>query len=122
MDREHGIEEMRQSDTVRFGGQTEGMAIAAWLIVTIKQHVRYFASERLVCQFDCFRTKPLDIHHRDQRVGQHAPHGGVRFKVFKSSHEDWSFRQKTQWLLVVWHERSTKNPPNSPTSVSHIDY
>src|SRR6516164_2667798 len=85
MDREHGIEEMREPDAMRFGDQAEQVPVAveapgpslrcdfdARFIVPVQQFVRDLSARILVSELKGLRSEPLSINNSDETIGQNA--------------------------------------------------
>ena len=97
VDREHGVEQVREADAVRLGDQAEERAVAveapgpallddleARLVVAVEQLVGDLAGGGLVGELQRLGAEPLDADDGDQRVGQDAADGGVGLELFES--------------------------------------
>jgi len=97
VDRQHGIEEMRQPDALRLGHQAKQRAIAVEapraaalddlepsLVVAEQKLVRDRARRRLVGQLDRLGAEPLHADDGDERVGEHAAEGGSGLEILES--------------------------------------
>ena len=95
----HRIEQMRQTDTMRFGNQSEQMPVAveapraavlhnleARLVMAIEQFIGNTASWSFVGQLQRLGAKPLDADHGDYLVWQNASHCGSGLEVFEADH------------------------------------
>ena len=96
---EHGIEQMRQTDTMRLRNKPEQMPVAveaprasvlhdlqARFVMAIKQLVGNTARWPLVGQLKRFGAKPLHADHCDDLLGQNASDCGGGLEVFEASH------------------------------------
>jgi hypothetical protein len=96
VDREHGIEEMREADAVRFSDQTKERAVAVeapWasglddletrLVVPIEDLVRYPAARPAIHERQGVRAVPLHADDGYQCVRQDATNGGVGLEIFE---------------------------------------
>ena len=96
VDCQHGVEQMCEADTLRFGDQPKERPVAveapgpplgddlqAGLVVAVQQLVGDRAGQRLVRQLERLRAEPLHADDRDHAVGMHTPDGATWSKVFK---------------------------------------
>ena len=99
VDREHRVEEMRETDALRLGDETEQRAVAVeaprptllhqfepGLVVPIEQFVRHLAGGRLVGQLEGLGAEPLHADDDHHRVGDDAPHRGTWLKFLELDH------------------------------------
>jgi len=100
VNRQHRVEQVRQTNALCFGNQTEECAVPveaprttlfderdAGFVVAIEQFVRHFAGGRLVRQLKRFGPEPLDADHSDQCIGEDAANSRVGLKVFEPAHD-----------------------------------
>jgi hypothetical protein len=98
MNREHGVEEVRQADAVGFRDEAEEGAVAveapgsarfdhceARLVVAVEDLVGDAAIGAAVDECEGIRAVPGHTDHRDQRIRQDPAEGRVGLKVFESS-------------------------------------
>ena len=95
--RQHGIEQMREADALRFGDQPDQRPVAveaprpplvddfqAGLVMAVQQLVGDRAGRRLVRQLQRLRAEPLHADDRHCAVGMDAPDGAMGLKLFES--------------------------------------
>ena len=94
--REHGVEQMREADALRFGDQAEERAVAveapgppllhnfdASFVVTVEQLVGHRARGGFVGEFQRSLAEPLHGHDGHERIRQDAADHRVRPQIFQ---------------------------------------
>lgn len=96
MDRQHRIEQMRQTDSVCFGDEPKQLAVAveaprltlvryldAPLIRAIQDLVAHPTSGVLVGELERVVAVPLDVDDGNERFGKNSPYGDMRLQIFE---------------------------------------
>ena len=96
VDRQHGIEQMREADAQGLRHQPEQGPVAVKtprlplfchfeprLVRAVEQLIGHLTVRGFVGQFQGLRAKPLHANDHHEAIGENAAHCGVRLEVFE---------------------------------------